>query len=430
MSTNLGEKYTPQYFLLAVGPGLLATFFLLFTLGQLPASANGRLHLFGILDAIGDANSFGIAAFVIGAVGFIISSLIHFFLLGWNFVEITRFRKTETVRAIIGTRNEIQFMAPLLALLFSPFALPLLFSPLGESEIGRNSVLYSMLVYYLVLGTLALIITIRYVWILISNRLRPCADGSAPHMITVQALTIISGGCAIPTSVSTDPLLNLLGNTGLAIFGTATILALIGLLVVAITDVIRHGVMKRNALAIWAPIPAILVASLLITERATGTCAMMYSYIEPGTVIGVPSLMLFTALAVGLGLQVALAAIGLLHMWTVRDFRAQFLPGQTYSLNAFALVFPAMSIALLSLYVVNVGMVANNSIVPLSPAHHTLNIALLLCVMVIASLDLRGVIQHIRGRGKAIYVNAKGELTEDLSSHSNQPLVEPNPARA
>ena len=111
MIKNLGEKYSPLYFLAALGFGGLAVFFFMVFMHITPHPGTPMPTFESIRAAYADGGTFMKSAIGVGYVGMIIMLIIHFGLLAWNFREFSAFRRTEAYRQLRTSNAEVTLMA-------------------------------------------------------------------------------------------------------------------------------------------------------------------------------------------------------------------------------------------------------------------------------------------------------------------------------
>lgn len=116
---NLNEKYTPLYFLAALGAGGLAVTFFMYPNFMLPHKGNPMItfnQLYPIL--MGDDKL--TAILLSGAlIAIALLALLHFRLLFWNISEYRKFKKTEEFQSLKNSNREISLMVIPLTLAMS-----------------------------------------------------------------------------------------------------------------------------------------------------------------------------------------------------------------------------------------------------------------------------------------------------------------------
>ena len=96
MIRNLGEKYSPLYFLAALGFGGMAVFFFMAFMHH--AAPRHDADLRSITSAYANGDSFMRTIIIVGYVGMIAMLAIHFTLLAWNFRSFNAFKHTGRTR--------------------------------------------------------------------------------------------------------------------------------------------------------------------------------------------------------------------------------------------------------------------------------------------------------------------------------------------
>ncbi|HKM25309.1 MAG TPA: hypothetical protein VJY40_06695, partial [Corynebacterium sp.] len=87
MIRNLGEKYSPLYFLAALGFGGMAVFFFMAFMHITPHPETPMPTFESITGAYANGDSFMRSAIIVGYIGMIAMLAVHIGLLIWNFRE-------------------------------------------------------------------------------------------------------------------------------------------------------------------------------------------------------------------------------------------------------------------------------------------------------------------------------------------------------
>lgn len=108
--TNLGDKYSPMYFLASLGSGGLAVSFFLYLNFLIPHKGVEMVSIDHILPFLQKGNIISalIAAAMIMTLFFIYK---HFELLIWNIKEYSKFKRSEAFFKLKKTNGEVSLMA-------------------------------------------------------------------------------------------------------------------------------------------------------------------------------------------------------------------------------------------------------------------------------------------------------------------------------
>jgi hypothetical protein len=350
LRTNLGEKYSPLYFLAALGPGGLSVSFFIYLLFLTPhpdvpmATFN---HLWPLLTG-GDLLVSSLIALDLAVIAFF--AFLHFRLLAWNIREYALFKKTEAFRSLMQSNAEISLMAIPLTLAMSinvMFVLGAVFVPNLWSIV--EWMFPAALLAFLAVGVYAMQILVTYfARVLSDGGLDFASSNSLAPMIAIFALAMISVGLAAPAAMSTVKT-TMAFSIGLSLFffTTATLLALTKL-VTGFNAMMEHGISEAASPSLWIIIPILTLLGIAWIRMTHGLHQGFGAHGHPSS--------LFVMTTAVLSVQILFGLIGWAVMNRLGYFR-DYVRGDKGNAGTFALVCPGVAFFVFGVFFVNLGLV-------------------------------------------------------------------------
>lgn len=385
MIRNLGEKYSPLYFLAALGFGGMSVFFFMAFMHITP-HPDGPMPTFESITAAYTAgDGFMRAIIVIGYVGMIAALLMHLILLAWNFREFGLFRQTEAYQALKSTNAEVTLMAIPLTLgmtINGAFVASLALIP-GLWGIIQSLMPFALLAYGTV-GLVALVIMTNYLRRIIAGGFSFEANGGLNQLIAAFAFSMVAVGFAAPAAMGTGTLVVLTGVWGSILFGIISLILFGVFLVAGIMSIMRYGLALPNSATLWLAVPVLTLWAITVLRDRHGMQTLIDAgpagpQNHPGSSVGLMMFLSFIILT-----QVAFLGLGFVVMRANGFFRKFVLGREVTSPVAFTLVCPGVGLAVLSMFFINVGLVQNGLVEKFSPTYY----GLLLIPAAIAAVTL------------------------------------------
>lgn len=373
MIRNLGEKYSPLYFLAALGFGGMAVFFFMVFMHITPHPDTPMPTFESIWAAFGSGDAFMKSAILLGYAGMIPFLVIHFALLAWNFREFNRFRKTDAYGTLRSTNAEVTMLAIPLTLGMSVngiFVAAMALVP-GLWDIIQMLMPFALLAYGSV-GVLALYFMTVYLKRVIAAGFDFKANGGLNQLLSAFSFAMVAVGFGAPAAMATSKWVVLVGLFGSLFFGAISVLLFLVFLPLGAMSMMRYGLSLQNSATLWltVPITTLLAITVLRNRHGLQTLADFGPAgpaDHPKTSVG---LMAFLAAAV----MVQLAFLGLGHMvMRANGFYREFVTGTgTASPAAFTLVCPGVGLGVLSMFFIHVGLVGNGLVEKFSVTYYVL----------------------------------------------------------
>ncbi|MCS5480064.1 hypothetical protein NYP18_10400 [Corynebacterium sp. YIM 101645] len=385
MIRNLGEKYSPLYFLAALGFGGMSVFFFMAFMHITPHPETPMPTFESITAAYVDGDGFMRTVIVIGYVGMMAALIMHLALLAWNFREFGLFRQTETYRALKSTNAEVTLMAIPLTLgmtINGAFVASLALIP-GLWGIIQSLMPFALLAYGTV-GLVALVIMTNYLRRIIAGGFSFEANGGLNQLIAAFAFSMVAVGFAAPAAMGTDTLVVLTGVWGSILFGIISLILFGVFLVAGIMSIMRYGLALPNSATLWLAVPVLTLWAITVLRDRHGMQTLIDAgpagpQDHPGSSVGLMLFLSFIILT-----QVAFLGLGFVVMRANGFFRTFVLGREVTSPVAFTLVCPGVGLAVLSMFFINVGLIQNGLVEKFSATYY----GLLLIPAIIATVTL------------------------------------------
>ncbi|MGV4290887.1 TsoY family (seleno)protein [Trueperella pyogenes] len=384
MIRDLHERYSPLYFLAALGFGGMSVLFFM-NLMHLTPHPDSVMPTFDSIFAAWATDNIGYrAAIIAGYAGFIPFFLAHLYLLVWNLKEFFAWRRTDAYTAVRTSNAEVTLMAVPLTLgmtINGLFIAGMIFIP------GLwNVIEYLMplaIVLYGSVGILALTYLSRYLIRVMHNGFDFKANGGLNQLLSSFAFTMVAVGLAAPAAMTTNPVVVVIAGALSLFFTVIAILLFLVFLPLGAMSMLRYGLSLGNSATLWLGVPIItlLAITYLRLRHGVGTIAALNPNAPaiPGT-----SVWLAALLALMVAAQLAFLGLGHLAMTSNGFYKRFVFSRQEQSPAAFTLVCPGVALSVLTFFLLNVGLVKNN----ISPVGSVGFVALLVATYAVQAATL------------------------------------------
>ena len=373
-------KYSPLYFLSALGSGGLAVTFFLWLLFWIPhpgqpipvfedwtaAFSNGSIATQGMI--------------VLALAGIVYFAFNHFRLLIWNFRECGAFRKTEDYANLAESDAQVQRLAAPLATSMSvnvALILGAMFVP-GLWTVVEYLFPLAMIAF-LAVGTWAFKLYGELFVRAMSGKFNMDANGSFAQVLPAFTFVMVGVGLAAPAAMSTTP----------AIVGTAIVLSSVflaaGLFITVIKTIsgfhqmFSKGIGEAALPTLWILVPIITIVSIALMRIDHGVAHTLHD-------ADASSWLLFLSLMVGL--QTFVLFLGYRAM-ALFDYMPRMFAGEVKVPGAFSLICPGVAYSVLFQFFINKGLVAAGVITKFGLAYGILTVVPLALTAVTIVLYLR-----------------------------------------
>ncbi|MEW6872799.1 hypothetical protein V3M41_04395 [Trueperella pyogenes] len=360
MIRDLHERYSPLYFLAALGFGGMSVLFFmnLMHLTPHPDSVMPTFESISAAWATGDTGHR--AAIIAGYAGFIPFFLAHLYLLVWNLREFFAWRRTDAYTTVRNSNAEVTLMAVPLTLGMTVnglFIAGMIFIP-GLWDVIEYLMPLAIVLYGSV-GILALVYLSRYLVRVMHNGFDFKANGGLNQLLSSFAFTMVAVGLAAPTAMTANPAVVAIAGALSLFFTVIAILLFLVFLPLGVMSMLRYGLSLGNSATLWLGVPIItlLAITYLRLRHGVGTVATLNPNAQaiPGT-----SVWLAALLALMITAQLAFLGLGHLAMVSNGFYKRFVFSRQEQSPAAFTLVCPGVALSVLTFFLLNVGLVKNN----------------------------------------------------------------------
>lgn len=347
---HLGERYSPLYFLAALGSGGLVVTFFMWLLFWVPHP--GRpVPVFEDIAAAFAVGGLPTRFGIIGAwSGIGVLALVKIRLLIWNLKEFAHWRHTPAHARLRESNNETQLLAAPLTLAMAVnvgFILGLVFVP------GLWTVVEYLfplaLIAFLAIGAWALRLLGEF-WgrILTVGGFDPAKNNSFAQLLPAFALSMIGVGLAAPAAMSTTAWVAGISYIASSFFIVMAIVLGTIKLVLGIWAMMENGANAESAPSLWIAVPILTVTGIALMRQSHGMHVHFGSHDDPAGIFGL--------LTDFLSLQLAFALFGWVVLRRQRYFQ-RFVTGAELSPGSYALVCPGVALAVMLQFFINKGLV-------------------------------------------------------------------------
>ncbi len=391
MPRNLGENYSPLYWLAALGAGGLTVSFFLWLMFWVPHPDKPVSEFGAIVAAFSEGGAAMKAAIGLAWAGIVTFAFMHYRLLLWNIREYRRFLRTEAYRRMRNSRTEIRLLAAPLTVAMGinvAFVIGLVFVP-GLWSIVEWLFPLAMAAF-LVVGIWALRLLGDYLGRgLTEAHNELVADNSLSQTLPAFTLVMVGVGLAAPAAMSATPATAVVSLLLSSFFMISGLLIGAVMLVLGIRAMLEQSADAVSAPSLWLGIPVLTIVGITLV-RQTHAFEVHFGT-EAGGVqtLGVLGYLLVT--------QVVFGLLGWVVMRRYRYFQ-RFVFGPERSPGSYTLVCPGVALAVMIHFFTNVGLAKHGVIEPLGPAYWALTAVAVAIQLATILLVLRLNKKHFRER--------------------------------
>jgi hypothetical protein len=354
MVQNLGEKYTPLYFLAALGNGGMAVTFFIYLMFSVPHKGTPVVIFENWTALLGNAPIYQQALIIFAIAGIIYFGYNHIKLLLWNIKEYKLFKTTQAYQALKQSNAEVTLMA-----------IPLTFAMTINVSFISGAVfipgLWSVIDYlfpvalatFLTTGYYALSFFGDYFQRLLSEgNFNFEANNNMAQMIAILSFAMSAVGLAAVGAMSHNSLVY-----GIAMFGsiffvvTSMMLAVLqGIL--GFTAMMKHGIGVEATPSLWIAIPILTLLGITTIRIYLGSS---HNFLEIGHPTYAP---LFVVTSMVVAMQIMSAVIGY-RVMKQKNYFEDYIHGDKKSPVSLSLICPGVSAFVFGMFFVFIGLVQN-----------------------------------------------------------------------
>ena len=350
----LKEKYSPLYFLSALGAGGLSVSFFMYLMFLVPHKGVPMSTFDFVYPVLlkGTWLSFVSAFAIVFIIGF---AILHFKLLIWNIKQYKAFKETEAYNTIKNSNAEVVLMT--LPLTFAMtinvcFVLGALFIP-GLWDVVEY--LFPMaLLGFAIVGYFAIKIFMEYFSRLITKGdFDFTKNNNLSQMLSIFAFTMIGVGFAAPGAMSHHIEINAIGIFGAIFFSTIAILLLVIKLILGFKSMFKYGIAKEASPSMWIIIPILTLLGITFIRINFGLDHHFGQELANAS--------LFTLTSSVISFQIIFAILGYKVMKQIGYFE-EYIDGNKKSPVSFALICPGVAFMVFGVFFINFGLAFNGII--------------------------------------------------------------------
>ena len=351
LANNLRERYSPMYFLAALGAGGLSVSFFIYPMFLLPHPDTPMVtfnHIWPVLTS--GASPLVSALLGLDLLAILAFAVVHVWLLAWNLREFKLYRQTAAYQKLLTSNAEISLMAIPLTLAMTinvAFVLGAVFVPNLWSVV--EWMYPGAIAAFLAVGVYALRILGQYFTRLFVHAQFDFAENnSLAPMVSIFALAMVAVGLAAPGAMSHHQTINAVAMVLSIFFASAAVLLLVIKIVLGFDAILRHGIQPQAAGSLWILIPILTLLGITWIRWSMGLSHNFGNKSHP------TDLLLFTTVI--LSLQVLFGLIGYAVMKKLNYF-ADYAGGVKSNAGAFALICPGVAFFVFGMFFLAFGLV-------------------------------------------------------------------------
>ncbi|WP_068087865.1 TsoY family (seleno)protein [Polycladidibacter stylochi] len=367
MSTfkNLGERYSPLYFLSSVGAGGLAISFFMYLMWMTPHKGSPIPSYSTLMPLLKNGSTIQQAMIATALLAIIYFIFMHLRLLVWNLKQYSTFKASSGFSSFKNSNAESQLMAIPLTYAMTMnagFIGGALFVPgLWES---RELLFPFSLVAFSAIGIYAMRIYLDFISRSLTTGGYDCAkNNSLGQMIAVFSFAMVGVGFSAVAAMSHVKLVSALGFMGSVFFISAAILLGFIKLILGFRSMMEHKAAGETTPTLWILIPFITVVGIALYRLKM---AMAHNF--DGVVTASGNFAFFSVL---FSIQLLFGLIG----WSVMKkvgYYDRWISGPEKSPSSYALVCPGVALFVFGNFLINAGLVKIGVVAYLSTAYFAL----------------------------------------------------------
>ena len=369
--SNLGDTYSPLYFLAALGSGGLAVSFFMYLMFMVPHKGHPMPTFEDLIDVFSADSLLMSGLVVFAAVGVLYFSFMHFRLLVWNIKEYLLFKKTESFVKLKASNDEVQLMAiPLTYAMFVNvvFILGALFVPSLWSVVENLFPL--ALLAFLLIGAYAIHIFITFFARVIAFGHFDCAkNNSLSQMLSIFAFSMVAVGLSAPGAMSHSTFISGVGLIFSIGFASVAILLSIIKIVLGFQAMFAHGINREAAVSLWIMIPILTILGIVHYRISMGLQHNFGMPVHPWNHV-----IVFTIIVM---LQLFFALLGFKVMKLI-GYCKEFISGDSKSVTAYAAICPGVAFFVMGNFLIHRGLISANLLTQFSLSYWILCLILII----------------------------------------------------
>ncbi|PDW04526.1 TsoY family (seleno)protein [Candidatus Viridilinea mediisalina] len=385
---DLGEQYSPAYFLAALGNGGLAITFFIWLNFLVPHPQTPIITFDGLVSFVGTASLGAQGLILLALVGIVFFAVRHLRLVAWNMREYGRFKQTKTYAALRESQGGIALMALPLMLAMTVnvfFVLGAIFVP-GLWNVVEYLFPFSMTAFVLIGGLALRIFFDIFGKALVSGTFDCARNNSLSQFLAAFTFSMIAVGLAAPAAMSQTQVTVAISIFGALFFLGAALLVGMLTLILGFRGMLTNGLAVEASPSLWMPIPMLTLVGITLIRVSHG--------LDHAFAFHMPQAVIFMLTSGILGLQILVGLIGYSVMSQVGYLRT-YLWGERSSPMSYGLICPAVALAVFGMFFIHPGLVQSGLVDRYSLVHGLL-------LVPVALMQLMGIVAILRLDNKLI----------------------------
>lgn len=359
---DLGEGYSPLYFLASLGNGGMAVAFFIWLNFLVPHPKN-PIVTFDVIAAFLPKATLPIQLLIYGAMAAIVFFAVrHLRLLFWNIREYIAYRRTESFNRLRNSNSEFTLMGLPLALTMTvnmAFAAGAVLTP-GLWNVVEYLFPIAMAAFF-ALGVWDGIIYLKFFSRVLGKAEFDCAhNNSLSQLKAALAFTMVAVGFAAPAAMSVNTVTVTVSVIGALFFASAGMLIFLVQMVLGFRSMLNHGIHVEHAVSLWTPLPILTVLGVMGIRVSKGLAFLFETPAAGQSLVALrnqssPALMLVLTVAI-LAAQLIFGFLGYAVMNRVGYFK-RYVSGAERSAGSYALVCPGTGVFVFGMFFIHTGLV-------------------------------------------------------------------------
>jgi hypothetical protein len=347
----LKEKYSPMFFLAALGAGGLSVSFFMYLMFLVPHPKTPMATFDFVYPALLKGNwlSFVVAFALVFIIAF---AFFHFKLLFWNIKQYKAYKETQAYSSLVNSNAEVTLMAMPLTFAMTInvcFVLGAVFVP------GLWSIVEFLfpgaLLGFAVAGYYAIKIFMDYFSRLITTGdFDFTKNNNLSQMISIFAFAMIGVGFAAPGAMSHNIAINAIGIFCSIFFASISLILIAIKLILGFKNMFEHGIGNEASPSLWIMIPILTLLGISFVRISFG---LDHHFHQP-----LSNASLFTLTSFVLALELIFGMLGFFVMKRIGYFE-EFIHGEKKSPVSFALICPGVAFFVFGFFFINMGLTLN-----------------------------------------------------------------------
>ena len=268
---NMGEKYSPMYFLASLGSGGLAVSFFLYLNFLIPHKGVEMVSIDYLLPFIkkGDFVSALVVLAMLATFFFIYK---HVDLLIWNVKEYRKFKKTKGFEKLKRTNSEVSLMTMPLTFGMTMNAMFILAALTIPGIYNFIEYMFPIaLICFFIIAFYALKIYLGYfTHMLISGDFKLDENNNFSQLIAIFAFAMISVGFSAPGAMSSNSAVSSIAIFMSVFFAVIAVSLTFIKIILAMREILEQGINKETSVSIWIMLPILTLLSIAFIRLTFG----------------------------------------------------------------------------------------------------------------------------------------------------------------